>query len=30
MAAVFYVFVLAFFIDAYRKLRFAAGTDERL
>ena len=30
MAALFYVFVLAFFIDAYRKLRFAAGTDERL
>lgn len=30
MTAVFYVFVLVFFIDAYRKLRFAAGTDEEL
>ena len=30
MTALFYLFVLAFFIDAYRKLRFAAGTDERL
>ena len=26
----FYLFVLAFFVDAYRKLRFAAGSDERL
>ena len=30
MAVLFYVFVLVFFIDAYRKLRFAAGTDEQL
>ena len=30
MTAVFYLFVLVFFIDAYRKLRFAAGTDERV
>lgn len=30
MTILFYLFVLAFFIDAYRKLRFAAGSDERL
>ena len=30
MTVLFYLFVLAFFIDAYRKLRFAAGSDERL
>lgn len=30
MTALFYLFVLAFFVDAYRKLRFAAGSDERL
>ena len=30
MTAIFYLFVLAFFVDAYRKLRFAAWTDERL
>ena len=30
MTVVFYVFVVIFFIDAYRKLRFAAGTDEEL
>ena len=30
MTILFYLFVLAFFIDAYRKLRFAAGSDEQL
>ena len=30
MTVLFYLFVLAFFIDAYRKLRFAAGSDEQL
>lgn len=30
MTILFYLFVLAFFIDAYRELRFAAGSDERL
>ena len=30
MTALFYLLVLAFFVDAYRKLRFAAGSDERL
>ena len=30
MTVLFYLFVLAFFVDAYRKLRFAAGSDERL
>ena len=30
MTVLFYLFVLAFFIDAYRKLRFAAGYDEQL
>lgn len=30
MTLVFYLFVFAFFVDAYRKLRFAAGADERL
>ena len=30
MTVFFYLFVLAFFIDAYRKLRFAAGSDEQL
>ena len=30
MTILFYLFVLAFFIDAYRKLHFAAGSDERL
>ena len=30
MTVLFYLFVLAFFIDAYRKLRFAAGSDEKL
>lgn len=30
MTLVFYVFVFVFFVDAYRKLHFAAGTDERL
>ena len=30
MTVLFYLIVLAFFIDAYRKLRFAAGSDEQL
>ena len=30
MTVLFYLFVLAFFIDAYRKLRFAAGFDEKI
>ena len=30
MMVLFYLFVLAFFIDAYRKLRFAAGSDEKI
>ena len=30
MTVLFYLFVVAFFIDAYRKLRFAAGSDEQL
>ena len=30
MTILFYLFVLAFFIDAYRKLCFAAGSDEQL
>ena len=30
MTVLFYLFVLAFSIDAYRKLRFAAGSDEQL
>ena len=30
MTVLFYLFVLAFCIDAYRKLRFAAGSDEQL
>ena len=30
MTVLFYLFVAAFFIDAYRKLRFASGSDERL
>ena len=30
MTVLFYLFVLAFFMDAYRKLRFAAGSDEQL
>ena len=30
MTILFSLFVLAFFIDAYRKLRFAAGSDEQL
>ena len=30
MTVLFYLFVLAYFIDAYRKLRFAAGSDEQL
>ena len=30
MTVLFYLFVLAFFIDAYRKLRFAAGSDEQI
>ena len=30
MTVLIYLFVLAFFIDAYRKLRFAAGSDEQL
>ena len=30
MTVLFYLFVFAFFVDAYRKLRFAAGSDERL
>ena len=30
MTVLFYLFVLSFFIDAYRKLRFAAGSDEQL
>ena len=30
MTILFYLFVLVFFIDAYRKLRFAAGSDEQL
>ena len=30
MTVLFYLFVLAFFINAYRKLRFAAGSDEQL
>ena len=30
MTALFYLFVAAFFIDAYRKLRFASGSDEQL
>ena len=30
MTVLFYLFVLAFLIDAYRKLRFAAGSDEQL
>ena len=30
MTVLYYLFVLAFFIVAYRKLRFAAGSDEQL